>query len=155
MKSNSMVLAAVLMTAIASPGFGHPAADPTGKQVSPAKLYSEADIQRFEKNYRRCLVCANDGVVESAIANTVRMKWAVPSAHLDELKATLGSLAADGPTVAIRYKACLAEMVFDSPSTFAEQSGQKYAGDDELFTAITVRLQQALFGYDDGSPATR
>ena len=80
------------------------------------------------------------------------MKWALPSAQLDNLRGTLGTLATGGKTASIRYKAYLAGLVYDSPSIFGDESGQKYVWDEELFTAISTRAQKALLGYNGGHP---
>ncbi|HMK38917.1 MAG TPA: hypothetical protein VK569_06220 [Bacteroidota bacterium] len=151
MKANAMMFAAVLTTAIAFPAAGQSEGGSDGKAPA-APIRTEAqDICRYEHNYMAGLVSANDGVVESAIANSVRMKWALPSAQLEELKGTLGSLTTGGRTAAIRYKAYLAGLVYDSPSIFNGESSQKYAWDEDLFNAIGTRAQKALLGYSGGS----
>jgi len=155
MKPSTMVLAAVTMTVLASPAPAQlrNAPAPTGAAVHPA--YSEKAIRRFEANYLACITSTNDGVIESAIAHSVRMKWALPAARLEDLRTALDRLAVSGKTPAIRYKAYLAGMVFDAPVMFEEESSQKYTWDEDLFDALSVRAQKALLGCDTGSPDAR
>jgi hypothetical protein len=152
MKSNSMLFAAVLMSAVAVPAPGQSAGNPAGKPSVPAVRYTETGIHCIEANYRACLASANDGVVESAIAQCVKMKWAFPSMQLEDLRGSLGTLAAGGKTAAIRYKAYLASLVYDSPSIFTGESGQEYAMDEDLINAIGARAQKALLGHNGDSP---
>ena len=149
MNSNRMLFAAVLMTAVAIPAPGQSAGSPAG---NPSVRYTETRVRSVEANYKACLACANEGVVESAIAQCVKMKWAFPSASLEDLRGSLGTLATGGKTAAIRYKACLAGLVFDSPSMFTGESGQDYAMDEDLITAIGARAQKALLGHNGDRP---
>jgi len=57
--------------------------------------------------------------------------------------------------VAIRYKAYLAELVYDTPSLFSGEMGTMYAEDEDLFNAISVRAQGALLGDNTDNPAGR
>jgi len=147
MKANAMIFAAVLTTAFAFPAAGQSEGGSDGKSPAAPVRFAGQDVSRYEHNYMAGLTSANDGVVESAIAQSVRMKWALPSAQLEELKCTLGTLTTGGRTTAIRYKAYLAGLVYDSPSIFNGESGQKYMWDEDLFNAISMRAQKALLGY--------
>ncbi len=149
MKSNTMLFAAVLMAAVAVPAPGQSASDAAGKpSASSARYnYTETRIRSIEANYRAALKCRNDGVVESAIAQCVRMKWAFPSEQFEGLRDGLGTLATRGKTAAIRYKAYLAGLVYDSPSIFSSESGQEYTWDEGLFAAVSVRAEKVLLGY--------
>jgi hypothetical protein len=148
MKSNSMLLAAVLMAAVAVPAPGQSAGNPAGNPSAPSVRYTEPRVRSIEANYRACLASANEGVVESAIAQCVKMKWAFPAMQLEDLKCSLGTLATGGKTAAIRYKAYLASLVYDSPSIFTGESGQEYAWDEDLINAIGARAQKALLGHN-------
>ncbi|HUI65137.1 MAG TPA: hypothetical protein VL126_09870 [Bacteroidota bacterium] len=155
MKPSTMVLAAVTMAAMAAPAPAQLRNTPAGNDVSANVAYPQAAINKIEGNYLACFASHNNGVVESAIAQTVRMKWAIPSARLGELRTALDKLAADGTTPAIKYKAYLAGMVFDAPSMFQEESAQKYMWDEDLFDAVSARAQKALLGCNTGSPEAR
>jgi len=155
MKPSTMVLAAVTMAALAAPAPAQLRNTPAGSEMSANAAIPAAAIRRFEANYKACLASNIDGVVESAIAHSVRMKWALPSASLDEIRSALDRLASDGRTQAIRYKAYLAGMVFDSPSMFAKEGSQKYTWDEDLFDAVSARAEKALLGCNTGSPEAR
>jgi len=155
MKPSTMVLAAVTLTVLASPAPAQLRNTPAHNEVSGRAAYTERAVRRFEANYLACIASANEGVVESAIAHSVRMKWAIPSARLEDLRMALGELAASGKTPAIRYKAYLAGMVFDAPVMFADEASQKYVWDQDLFDAVSARAQKALLGCNTGSPDAR
>jgi hypothetical protein len=152
MNSNTMLFAAVLMTAVAIPVPGQSAGNPAGGPSAPSVRYTETRVRSIEANYRACLTSANEGVVESAIAQSVKMKWAFPSMQLEDLRGSLGTLATGGKTAAIRYKAYLASLVYDSPSIFAGESEREYAMDEDLINAIGVRAQKALLGNNGDHP---
>ncbi len=146
MKSNTMLFAAVLTAAVVFPASGQPAVDTMGKPSPRWLNYSEARVRSIEANYGASLKSSNDGVVESAIAHCVEMRWAFPSAKLEDVRDGLGALATGGKTAAIRYKAYLAGLVYDSPSIFSSESGQEYALDEDLFAAVSVRAEKVLLG---------
>ena len=147
MKSNTMLFAAVLTAAVVFPASGQPAVDTMGKPSPRWLNYSETKVRSIEANYRASLKSSNDGVVESAIAHCVEMRWAFPSAKLEDVRDGLGVLATGGKTAAIRYKAYLAGLVYDSPSIFSSESGQEYAQDEDLFAAVSVRAEKVLLGF--------
>jgi|GEM_PF-974556 len=153
MKTNAMLFAAALVTAAPATAPCQAAASPaTSAAVAFARL-SAGEISRDERNYVACLVSRNDAVVESAIAQSVKMRWALPAAGLDEMRTTLEKLATGGKTAAIRYKAYLAGLVYDSPALFEDESGQKYAWDEDLFAAISGKAEKALLGFNADRPA--
>ena len=155
MKPTNMILGAVMMTALASASFSQSSANGGGRQAAAGFNYRADAVNQIEKNYLACLACSNSAVVQSAIAQSVRLKWAVPSAQLEDLKTKLSSLAIDGNTIAIRYKAYLAEMVYDTPSLFSGEIGTMYAEDEDLFNAISVKAQGALLGDNTDNAAGR
>lgn len=152
MNARAMMVAAAMMTALASPAPGQETSAAAGQpECAPARTKA-MNVRRIEKNYAACLTSANDGVVESAIAQSVRMRWALPAAHLEGLRSGLGNLSDRGKTVSIRYKAYLAGLVFDSPTIFNPGLGENCVWDEDLFTAINLRAQQALLGYSGAPP---
>jgi hypothetical protein len=152
MKSNVLIFAAVLAAASVSAAPGQSPDQIAGKSAAGPVRAQVTDICRCEHNYTACLASTNEGVVESAIAQCIRMKWALPSARLDEVRSALGSLAASGKTPAIRYKASLAGLVYDSPSIFDSERQGSYVWDEDLFAALSNRAGQALLGCNSGSP---
>ena len=155
MKPSTMVLAAAAMAVLASPAPAQLRNSPAPDQVAGRVAYTEKAIHRIESNYMACLASANNGVIESAIAHSVRMRWAIPSARLEDLRSALVTLAASGRTPAIRYKAYLAGLVFDAPVMFTEEGSLKYTWDEDLFDAVSARAQKALLGCNSGSPDAR
>jgi hypothetical protein len=152
MNARAMMVAAAMMTALTSPAPGQETSAAAGTpEAAPASLKSSV-VRRIEKNYMACLTSANEGVVESAIAQSVRMKWALPSAQLEDLRLSLGKLAVGGMSVSIRYKAYLAELVYDSPSIFNPGVGENCVWDEDLFAAISSRAQKVLLGYNGAHP---
>jgi hypothetical protein len=147
MKPSTLAVAAVMITALASPASGQIAANASARTSAAPARYTGGEIRRFENNYVACLASANDGVVESAIANSVRMKWAIPAVEFDGIRSKLGTLAARGKTAAIRYKAYLAGLVYEDPATFALENARGYEFDEVLFAAVSARAQKALLGY--------
>jgi hypothetical protein len=152
MKTNTMILAAAVLTSLAVPAMGQGTGNtPAGPSAATARL-TGSEIRRFEQNYISCMTCANDGVVESAIARSVAMRWTLPAAQLDEMRETLGTLATHGRTASIRYRASLAGLVFDAPSLFRFELAQKYPLDEDLFKAISSQAQTALLGHNTDRP---
>jgi len=151
MKRATMILGAAAMTALALPVFGQTSADVQGAQLTAVVGHNSDRIRSIENNYLDCMESGCNAVVESAIAQAVRMRWALPSADLETMKEQLGSLALHGNTLAIRYKASMAAMVFDAPSIFTGESGKTYQEDADLFAAVGSRAQKALVGFD-GEP---
>ena len=149
MKSNTMLFAAVLMATVAVPAPGQSAGNTAGKPSASSVRYNytETRVRSIEANYRACLKSSNDGVVESAIAHCVEMRWAFPSVQLEDLREGLGTLATGGKTAVIRYKAYLAGLVYDSPSIFSSESAREYTRDEDLFAAVSVRAEKVLLGF--------
>ena len=155
MKTTAMLFAAALVTAAPASAPSQAEAAPVPNPAASPALLSAKEITRDEQNYVACLVCPIDAVVESAIAQSVKMRWALPSAGLEDMRTTLEKLATAGRTPAIRYKAYLAGLVFDSPVIFKGESGRDYAWDEDLFAAISGKAEKALLGDNAGRPAAR
>jgi hypothetical protein len=152
MKTSTMILAAAVLTSLAVPAQGQSADNTPGAPSASKARLTACDIHRFEQNYVSCMNSANDGVVESAIARSVDMRWTFPAAQLDDMRETLGVLATHGKTASIRYRASLAGLVFDAPSLFRFELAQKYPLDEDLFTAVSLQAQKALLGHNADRP---
>jgi len=150
MKRATMILGAAAMTALALPAFAQTSQEAKATQPSAVVNYNTDRISTIETNYVHCLEYSNDAVVESAIAQAVRMRWAFPTAELEAMKEKVTSLALHGSTLGIRYRASLASMVFDAPSIFSEESAKNYVEDEDLFAAVTAQAQKTLIGFDAG-----
>jgi len=120
---------------------------PQARGVFPkAARFQNADMSKLQKGYMKCLATENDGVVESAIAQAVRMRLARPDAPMDELRSALAQLSQNARTPAIRYKAYLAELAFDCPTLFADARDENYASYEEFYASLTSKAQSELIG---------
>jgi hypothetical protein len=134
----AMVLVAV-MTASAQPGY-----------FSTYETHQKMDLEKIACRYVECIKTGNPGVVESALSHVVRMKLFVPELRCPGLREAISSLAVFGATPAIRYKAYLASLVFDSPVLFKDERTRLYTDGDDLFNTVAARLQVALLGSHNG-----
>ena len=151
MTSRTLFIALMLTGTLASGSFAQTSGqNPDSRKYFP-RLSADniAKLETAKRNYLFCLKSLNDGVVESGLAHCSRIKLSVPWADLTDLKEVIDGLAVSGRTPAIRYRAYLVTLVFDSPGLFAEEARQDYATSEELFTALSSRLQQTLLGYSD------
>lgn len=151
MKANTMLAAALLIGATTLPAIAQEqkTAKPDMPYFSSLASYQRANLPTLRKNYKACLGSENDGVVESAIAHVVRMKMYFKAEDFSDLKGAIDWLAVSGRTPGIRYKAYLASLVLDNPSWFKDECCKEYEGTEEMFTALSKRLQQTLIGYAD------
>ena len=99
------------------------------------------DVAAMEKRYFSALNEDNDGVVESALAHITRLKLYVPCATCDELHQRIHSLAVAGRTPSVRLRAYLADQVLDSPELFVSEQKREYKDAEEMFSALSARLQ--------------
>jgi hypothetical protein len=127
---------------------GHAQDGSTAYFASPAK-HRSLDIERAQSAYKCCLQTENPGVQESAIAHLVWLKMQRPEADLSPLRECLDRLAVAGATTSVRYRAYLATLLLDSPVIFAGLESEFFATDEELFSAMTARLQKTLLGYSE------
>jgi hypothetical protein len=109
----------------------------------------KAEVGKIERIYLTALADKNDGVVESALAHLTRLKLYRPCETCEDLQQKLHSLAVTGRTPAIRLRAYLTDLVIDSPELFAREQRADYRDPEEMFTALSVRLQTSLLGYTD------
>lgn len=116
---------------------------------SAPERYARVGERTIDRAYARLLASGNDGVAESAIAQCVSATMALPEARFNNIRAALGSLAVNGRTASIRYKAYLAGLVLDNPSMVAGTSIGDFRNSQELFTALSGRLQSLLIGAND------
>ena len=149
MKPNRAILTTAVIMAAAMTAFSQSVNNGTPPVFSPADRYRVKDTLRLEKSYLACLQSENEGVVESSIAQSIWMKLSLPAARFEHAKAVLGSLSVNGRTPAIRYKAYLAGLVFDQPGMFAQEQGRTFETNEQLFTALSERLNALLLTYND------
>jgi ribonucleotide reductase alpha subunit len=120
-------------TAAAQPGY-----------FSTLERHRSADLQKAACQYAHDLKSGNEGVTESAIAHVIRMKLFVPDLSCPELEMGLRMLAVTGDTPAVRHRAYLATLVFDSPALFKEEAARTYESPDEIFRSVASRVNIAV-----------
>lgn len=137
MKTRQFVLAAVLIVAFA----GCSAA-----QAVPAASdeFSEAKLDRIEKNYAIALGIDNKGVVEEALVIMTKFKLERPNDKLPKVQKEVHYLATHSKFPIIRYKACLAEAVFDNPAMFRDIAARQYSDPKAFFSALEERINSQL-----------
>lgn len=121
--------------------------DDSSTYFSVVRSYTPAHLERAVKNYTGCLESTNVGVVESALAHVARMKLIFPAAESRKLAKQIEFLTVNGQTPAIRYKAYLTLMVFDTPEIFGQVGQKEFREDEEVFSTLAARLQETLLGY--------
>ena len=145
MKTSTAVLAAALAM---GPSVSHAQSDGYTYFGTPAQ-HRMLDLEKAEAAYKCCLESENPGVQESAIAHLVWLKMQRPDADLTPLRPCFDRLAVSGATTAVRYRAYLATLLLDSPVIFSGIERQTFDTDQELFEAMSTRLQKILLGYSD------
>jgi hypothetical protein len=145
------ILVAALMFAVGvGPAYGQKDDASTERKIlSCAAMCKKASLSSVEKNFSAALESENDGVVESALAHVTRMKLCLPARRFPRLEAVVADLAKSGRTPAIRYKAYIAVLVFDSPELFMAEQAAEFGTPDELYAAISHRLQTSLLGFTE------
>jgi hypothetical protein len=86
----------------------------------------------------------NNGIVESALAVVTMIKLDLPADEFPMIRDEIDYLAAHSTTPMIRYRACLAEAVFDNPAMFKEAAARQYSDPEELFSALADRKTKPL-----------
>jgi len=110
--------------------------------------YEDGYIQKAIDNYSMALNSANDGLVESAIAHLTFIRIDLPQRDLKKIERTIGELAEKGRTPVIRYKAYLANLVFESPATFQKVVTTDATDSDLFFSFVGSEVQKTLFGHN-------
>ena len=125
-------------------------ADASAKTLDPtaAKLHS-MNIGWVDKGYSASLQSDNRGVVEAAIAYVVRLKLVSPETDFERIKSQLDVLKGSGETVSIRYRAYVADAVFEHSNMFKGVDPARYEHAEELFNALATRMQEAFLSYNE------
>ncbi|MCK5571912.1 MAG: hypothetical protein KAJ12_04095 [Bacteroidetes bacterium] len=146
MKTTSAIAVALLLVAVVSQAGSQGAARANEELRIFAQLssYQTANMERLEKSFLGSLNYPHDAVIESAIAEITRLKIAQQSCCSKAIEKKLAELAVEGNTPAIRYKAALALILFDQPDIFVEEVTVDFGNPEELFMAISRRLEKEL-----------
>ena len=149
MKTYSMLLMAGLLLAGSS---GARAQDGNAEERSYFARPDCSKIKNVEKirqNYLSALRSDNPGVVQSALAQVAYISMCMPDFSSGVMTATVASLAATGNTQAVRYRAYLTALAIENPGMFAAEREGKYENGEQLYSALSTRLQAALLSYSD------
>lgn len=104
------------------------------------------DFVRAEKAYTVCLQSENIGVVESGLAHIAMMKLTRPEKEFKKVQRQVEIVAAEYPSLEIRYKAYLVSTLLSAPGLFTEEGNAAYASPDEVFEALAIRMQRMIAG---------
>ena len=146
MKTTTFIAAAILAATVVSGARSQETAG-TDERIpvfGKASSYQNANLQKLERGYLASLNHPLDAVVECAIREVTRLKLAQPCCVSTRIQKRLETLVAEGRTPAVRYKAMLATMVFERPSTFAAEGTVDFIDEPQLYSAITRRLEKEL-----------
>lgn len=132
----SLIIAALTTTAVAR----NSAPDRSTEKTTPVNFV------QTEQRYLDCLNSGNNGVVESALAQVVKMVLVFPEQPFVQLRMKVRDLAENGRTPAIRYRAYLAAAILEDPSMFTDASDGSN-GDNDVFVQAANILQKQLLGY--------
>jgi hypothetical protein len=146
MKTITVVAVAILLVAVVSQASSQDVARANDELRIFAQLsaYQEANMDRLEKAFLGSLNYPHDAVIESAIGEVTRLKIAQQSCCSEAIEEKLAELAVEGNTPAVRYKAALALILFDQPDLFVEEATVDFGNPEELFTAISRRLEKEI-----------
>ena len=91
-------------------------------------------------NYYTALNSDNEGLIESAIVNVVKLKMYSPDLNYSEIKDKLKELMEAGPSDVIKYKAFIALLYLEHPERFnwisISYDPSKITTIDEMFARI-------------------
>jgi len=151
MKRHAMLLAGFVLAALpaGSSAQGADGVSADQRYFSSRRTYEAMDLSRARKNYIACLASDNEGVVQSALAQVAMIKLILPGGKFEDLQAAVNSLAVCGKSPETRYEAYLTGLVFDSPGMFRQEAKTTYQDADQLFVALSGRVQSTLIGAND------
>ena len=149
MKAYAMVAAGLLLVSFPATGqiVKHEGTN-DGSYFGASCSYKTAYLEQAGKNYAMALKSMNDGIVESAIAHSTFMRITAPSLDLKENRTAIVRLSETGKTPVIRYKAYLATVVYDSPTSFQNILSKKYANGDQFFDVVASQVHKTLLGHN-------
>ena len=136
MKKHTMIGIVVAAVVFSSGAFA--------QDQSSAKYDCKSD--KVKLNYLMGLRSSNQGLSESAMWQTARIKMLYPDANFEDVKQVADSLTVSGKTPSIRYKAYLASNVFDNPTWFAKRNHVNYEDGDQFFASVAAQLQERILG---------
>ena len=97
-------------------------------------------------NYLAGLRSENEGLSESSMLQTAKIKMLYPTVNFDEMKKVTDSLIVSGKNPSVRYKAYLTSNVYDNPEWFAKRDRSNLEDDEQFFASIAAQLQERILG---------
>jgi hypothetical protein len=112
------------------------AASSGGDSVS--LLQKTRQLEKGTANYLRALHQQNDGLVESAMINLIKMKYRHPDLDYNQIIDQLRYLARHGSTQSLRFMAYFTSLYLDDPETYGWllQGDHEFALDSDYFFKI-------------------
>ena len=149
MKTYAIVIAGFFLVSIPAEGQSQKQGEIiTFSYLGTNTSYTTAYLKQAASNYEMALKSWNDGVVEAAIAQSTYLYVLAPQINLRNIREAILNLAESGHTPAIRYKAYLASIVFDSPLSFESVLSGQYTDSDEFFAKIASQVHKDLLGHN-------
>lgn len=99
----------------------------------------------LEKNFLWALNFDVDGVVEDALKEVAKMKLDFPSYDSRAIRKKVDDLAEHGNSPAIRYRASLTKIVFESPELFKDENLQCCQEGEDFFAGVVRCLERTRF----------
>jgi hypothetical protein len=99
-------------------------------------------IARGMDNYLAALESKNNGLVESAIVNIIKLKMTYPQLDYSKITAKLGQLVQATSDQAIRYEAYIAWQYLEYPERFNWLQTSNNQQRDILLTNLVVRIHE-------------
>ena len=135
MKKHTMIAAAVAAVLFSATAIAQPV---TNKHCCTS--------ERAKVNYLIGARSDNEGLSESSLMETAKVKMLYPDANLQEIKSVADSLALNGSTPSLRYMAYLASNVLENPGWFGGKTAAGAETPDKFFASIATELQERVLG---------
>ncbi len=149
MKTYAMIALGLLLTSLSATGQNLKREEKADVPVyGTVYSYEPAYLRRAAVNYAAALHSDCDGVVESAIAHSTFLRIFAQRLDLSQIHSELADLVDKGRTSAIRYRAYLATVVFDSPARFENTVKVKYPDGDQFFNVVASQVHKTLLGHN-------
>ena len=123
---------------------------PRAERALPSSI-AHFGVAAIEGFYVRAMDSPVDGVVNSALACAASIAMLLPAENLELLKEKVSSLAMDGRTPDIRYRASLASVVMTAPELFANDEVIQNSDEREFFASISTTLEHSLYGHQSNN----
>ncbi len=95
-------------------------------------------------NYYKALNSGNDGMIESAIENLVKLKIMAPDLDYSKAAEKLEQLTEDGETDQIQYKAFIASLYLQHPERFNWLSSEDTNKKLQMAEDMLAKLEQQI-----------